>query len=110
MNAPKQMGFHEATVVRFCAHDAVLELILDDVLVGGEKSQVAVIVSPVSSVTIDGEQSNAPLMEADDGEVLTLEISESVLSLIIEWNDFSCKKSFTKSYRVVGGEVSITVI
>ena len=110
MSAPKQMGFHEATVVRFCKYDAVLELELEDVLVDGQKARVVLKVLPVSSVMIDGELSNAPLMAADDGEILTLEMSENALSLIIEWNDFSRRKSFTKSYRVLGGEISVSVI
>lgn len=110
MSAPKQMGFHEATVIRFCRYDAVLELELEDVLVDGQKSRVALMVSHVSRVMIDGELSNAPLMAANDGEVLTLEISENSLSLIVEWNDFRHRKSFTKSYKVSGGKVCISVI
>lgn len=112
MSTPKQMGFHEATVVRFCRYDAVLEIELEDVLVDGQKSRVTLMVSPVSSVLIDGELSNVnvPLMEANDGEILTVDMSENALSLIIEWNDFSRGKAFTKSYRVSGGKVSVSVI
>lgn len=110
MSASKQMGFHEATVVRFCRYDAVVELELEDVLVDGQKSQVTLMVSQVSSVMIDGDLSNAPLMDADDGEILTLEMSGNTLSLIIEWRDFSRRKSFTKSYRVLGDKVSVSMI
>jgi len=110
MSNAQQMGFHEATVVRFYRYDAAIELELEDVLVDGEKSRVVLTVSPASSVMVDGDLSNAPLMAADDGEILTLEISGDVLSLIIEWNDFSRRKSFTKSYRVSGGEIAVSVI
>lgn len=110
MSDPKQMRFHAATVVRFCRYDAVLALELEDVLVDGQKTRVALAVSQVSSVMIDGEIANAPLMAANDGEVLTLEISEDGLSLIVEWNNFRHGKSFIRSYRVAGGKVSISVI
>jgi hypothetical protein len=106
----KKIGFHESTLVRFTRHDAIVELALEDVLVDGEKSNVTLVISQVTSVSIDGVQSSAPLMEASDGEVITLEISEGVVSLIVEWNDFARKNSFTRSYRVLGGDVSISVI
>lgn len=109
MSASQQMGFHEATVVRFCKYDAALQLELEDVLVEGKKSRVILEVSPVSSMLIDGDVSNSPLMVANDGEILALEVSKNILSFIIEWNDFSCKKTFTKSYRVFGDGVSVSV-
>lgn len=110
MNTPKNMSFHEATVVRFFRSDSVLELELEDVLVGGFKSRVILSVSPVFSVEIDGVSSDIHLMEADDGEVLTLELSANSLSLIVEWNDFSLGQSFTRSYQVVGGSIAVAVI
>lgn len=110
MNAPQQIGFHEATVVRFCRYDTNLQLELEDVLVGGRKSRVVLTVSPVLKVMVDAKLSNSPLMEADDGEILTLEMSENTLSLIIEWNDFLHGRSFTKSYQVLGGEVTILIV
>lgn len=110
MDVISQFGFHESTVVRFCRYDSTLELTVEDVFVDGKKSQVTLMVSPVSSVMVDGERSDAPLMEASDGEILVLEISENSFSLIVEWNDFSRKKSFIKSYIVHGGKVSVSVI
>jgi hypothetical protein len=104
-----KMIFHEATVVGFCRHDAVFELELEDVLVEQKKSRVLLMVQPVLGVTIDGEPSNDLLMEADDGEILTLELSDDFLSMVIEWNDFSHKKSVTKSYHVFGGKTSISI-
>lgn len=110
MNNPKNMSFHEATVVRFLRRDSVLELELEDVLVGDLKLRVILSVSPVFSVETDSVSSNIQLMEADDGEVLTLEFSNHNMLLIVEWNDFSLKKSFTRSYQVVGGGISVSVI
>lgn len=106
----KQMNFHEASVVRFCKSDEGIELQLDNVLVGGERRRVILNISPVFSMKIDGEMSSAPLMAADDGEILTLEMSEQAVSLVIEWNDFSNKKSFVRSYQLLGRKVSVLVI
>jgi len=110
MNTSKQIGFHGATVTSFCKHDDIIELELEDVLVDDRKSQILLIIFPALSLMMDGELSNLPLMAAEDGEVIMLEISENVLSLIIEWNDFSCRKSFTRSHQVQGGEISISMI
>lgn len=99
---PERMSFHEATITKFCRHDATVEIRLEDVLVDGLKSQVILKISPVASVMIDSELSDSYLMEAGDGEILSLEISDDGISMIIEWNDFSQGKSFTKVYKISG--------
>lgn len=106
----ERMSFHEATVTRFCRYDAALDLELDDVLVDGIASRVILKISPVFYVKIDGEFSNNPLMKLNDGEVLSLDITEDGVSAVIEWNDFSEGVSVIREYRVSGGGVSVTKI
>lgn len=110
MITSERMSFHEATVTRFCRYDVTLELELDDVLVDGVKSRVLLKLSPVVCMTIDGQLSDQHLMEQDDGEVLSLDMSEDGVSAVIEWNDFSQGKSVTKVYQISGGSVSVSVI
>ncbi len=106
----EQMSFHEASVVGFHKLDSDIELHLDDVLVDGKKKRIILNISQVSSVKIDGQLSSAPLLATNDGEILTLEISEKAVWLLIEWNDFSNKKSFTRSYLLSGHKVSVLMI
>jgi len=49
-------------------------------------------------------------MPAEDGEILILEILENGIFVIIEWNDFSNKKSFTNAYRISGEGISVSII
>ncbi len=103
------MCFDEATVTGFYKYDALLKLELEDVLVGERKSDVVVTVSAVTNVFVDGELSDESLMAAEDGEVLSLELSDDGFLLIIEWNIFTPRRMFTKSYKIVGGNVSVSV-
>lgn len=110
MITSERVSFHEATVIRFCRHNAALEIELEDVWVDGNKSRVLVTVSPVFDVTIDGELSDKPFMELGDGEVLSLDVSSNGIAAVIEWNDFSQRKSVTKAYKISGGSVAIIEI
>lgn len=101
------IGFHEATVVGFSKKGESVELVLDGVLTDEGHLQVALIVSQVSSVLIDDTPCSVPFMAAEDGEVLSLEVSNGSLNVIIEWNDFLNRRSFTKSYVIVGKEISL---
>lgn len=105
----RSISFHEATVVRFCRCGDALELELEDVLVAGVKSRAVLKISPVVCVRVDGMLPTQQLMELDDGEVLSLETSEDGVLVIIEWNDFSQKKSVTRSYQISGSNISISV-
>ncbi|MQX42960.1 hypothetical protein GHK58_22745 [Sinorhizobium meliloti] len=105
----QQVSFHEATIrgLSKVAQDAELEL--DDVLVQGKRASANVKVFSVSSISVDGIPSSVLAMEADDGEVLTLDTSGEGFFLIAEWNDFAKGKSTTKSYHVVGRSMVLTV-
>lgn len=109
MTSLEKVSFHEATVARFCRDNSAVELELEDVLIDGVKSRLMLTVFSVISITVDGEPSSSSLMESEDGEVLTLDVGASRISIIIEWNDFSRKKSFTKAYEIRGGDVSISI-
>ena len=103
-------SFHEATVVGFARVDARIDLVLDDVLLGGFAHRVAVSVFDVASVAVDGRACDDHLMAAPDGEVLTLNVLDDGFDLIVEWNVFPTRQSFVRSYRLRGGRVSISLL
>lgn len=112
MGVSRHIEFEGATVVRFNIRDSSLELEMKDVVLDGQRargSRAVVTVSPASKIEIDGDISNVVVMAANDGEIIDLEITDNSLLLIIEWNDFSRRKSFTKSYRVLGENISVSV-
>ncbi|HEX7338623.1 MAG TPA: hypothetical protein VF271_01685 [Rhodanobacteraceae bacterium] len=110
MSGLGRMSFHEANVIQFIKRDDVLYLELDGVLVGRNKLRVALKISSVSCVKVDGEFPDRPLMELNDGEVLSLDVNESGISIVIEWNDFPLGVSVTREYRISGGGVSVAEI
>ncbi|WP_347257919.1 hypothetical protein [Methylocaldum sp.] len=110
MKSSEQMSFHEATVTHFCSYCDTVELNLDGVDVGGEKRSVAIRISEVFRLEIDGKALESAFMPAEDGEILILEILENGIFVIIEWNDFSNKKSFTNAYRISGEGISVSII
>ena len=77
MNPAAQMWFHEATVLRFGRQGADFELELDEVAMDGRTGRVLLMVSSVSSASVDDERLAEPHMETSVGEVLSLELSET---------------------------------
>lgn len=107
MACQQQISFHESTVRFFSANNAIVELGLEDVLLDGKKVDIILKMSTVSWLSRDREPANSLGMEADDGEVLTLDINDEGFTLIIEWHDFKNKKSSTKYYEIYGNNISI---
>ena len=105
----ENISFHEATVIEFCKYNSTIKLRLDDVVIEGVKEKATLEISPVASLTVDGEISDMVSMLADDGEVLSLEYSNSSISVIVEWHDFVKGFEVTKSYYVTGRDVLVTI-
>ena len=75
------------------------------------RDKVKIAVQNISRLFIDSVLiSNTYLkMPCADGEVLTLEISEKNIFILIEWNNFFLKTSFTQSYRLYGNKIQTSV-
>lgn len=96
------LSFHESTVVMFEHTADAVRLSLSDVKCGGRSRSVNVEIRNVTSIIVDGASVNGVAMEHDDGEVLTLNVSDAEILLIVQWNDFRNHSSVTKSYRIKG--------
>lgn len=114
MDKMEHIGFHECTVVQFRIDNNTLKLILDGARINENDVRVVLNMSEVTSASADGTildiASTISMMEAEDGEVLTLNISDGALSLVVEWHDFLNKKFFTKSYRILGKDVFLSEV
>jgi hypothetical protein len=104
---PLHCQFHEATIVRFERSESGMEFELDDVLVGRRRARCVIHVWPPLRFVAPQTLPHGNLMEAADGEVLTLVVSGNNLRLVVEWNDFASKKSFVRSYDVVGEAIEL---
>ncbi|THV23877.1 hypothetical protein [Peteryoungia ipomoeae] len=108
--AAKEISFHEATVSAFVRRGPDIDLCLDDVLINRIMARVKLSVLSVSSILVDGQPNDCALRAAPDGEILVLELCEHSVAFVVEWNCFSRKISFTRSYQIKGEDVSITAI
>jgi hypothetical protein len=61
----------------------------------------------VAAAACDGSSIDELSMICSDGEVLTLESTRHVLTLIVQWNDFITHKSLVRSYRIEGKEITL---
>lgn len=101
-----ELSFHESTVVAFDRQHDVVRLSLSDVRYNERTRSVYVEVRDVTAILADGRIVTDVRMEHEDGEVLTLEVSDEQVYLIVQWNDFGNHATTTKSYRV-NGHVSV---
>ena len=108
MNMPALVSFHDAAVLAFYRFDDTLVLELENVLVGETKSKVTITISQLQSVLVDDEPFDGELMEYNDGEILTLEITEGTVSAIIFWIGSPIRGTCTRSYKMIGKKVSLT--
>jgi len=108
MDITEKISFHESTVRSFSKEDSSIKLELEDVNYNAEKIKVCVNFTHVQNIIADQSPQNYVSMECPDGEVLTLEITDREALLIIEWNNFSTKESFIKSYKITADNISLT--
>jgi|GEM_PF-2121555 len=107
-----QLWFHESTVLDFKRIGDSIKLELEDVDTGetGEsKSHVLIIFKAIRKINTDAKESGTDLMAAEDGEVLTLNLSEQQMELIVQWNEFSQHRHFMHSYYVDCERIQIEV-
>ena len=100
-------GFHEATVQRFLRNNNEVTLDLDDVHVNGVIKSIRIICNGVKKLDTDGKNIDVQLMPTNDGEILTLEIFDRSLKVIIEWNEFDKHTSSTNAYEIECESITI---
>lgn len=101
--------FHGSTVIGFkiCSGEFILEL--EDVVYQESKIGTHLAVQDISRIMIDSKPVKTVSMVTSDGEILSMDMSESGFSALIEWNDFEASTSVTHSYEVQGSKVNITI-
>src|SRR5438132_8843782 len=104
----KKFYFHESTITNFVQQNHIITIDLEDVNDSNcIKHNLSISCIGVRKVEIDDKISKSVCMEADDGEVLTLEINPGSLLLIIEWSNYTSKKPIVKSYEIICEHVQV---
>lgn len=103
------VSFHEATVVNFCQRGSSIELQLEGVTTDRGKHAATVVLENVTGLVVDGRSQSALTKEAEDAEVLTLKLTESGVSMILEWNDWEPRRQIVRAYDVQANAVRVVI-
>lgn len=105
-----RLGFHDSTIVSFTLSERRLEMILSDVLSTNGKVNVSLSIASVSRALIDHKVTDELKISGALGDVLSLEVVEDKISLLVEWTDFNPRKSATILYEIFGTDIQIKVL
>jgi hypothetical protein len=109
MHSTQRVSFHESSLVGWRHLGGTLTLELEGAYVGGDIRNVSLRLEAVSTVLRDGVAVESFTSEFQDGEVLTLEYTETSLHVIVEWTDFKSHQSQTHSYRIACESISVEI-
>jgi hypothetical protein len=100
-NSTASFGFHEASIVEISQENGTIRLLLEGVHIN-DTEVTTVRLSFVNVQTISREDSSVSdiKMEAIDGEILTLKLTDHSAELIVLWTDFQERKENTVYYRI----------
>ena len=106
------LSFHESTVTKFLYDKNNFVIGLEDVSTDCSSDKVEIVVKNLSKMLIDSAPAadSSFKMPCDDGEVLTLELDEKKVFILVEWNDFCSGTSFTQSYEINGDRVQAYIL
>lgn len=107
-----KFSFHESTIMAFQVIHNNCYIILGDIVINEISVKVKIEIDEVSKIFVDSKKSSKKslTMFSEDGEILSLKISSSMLDILIEWNDFSEKIYTTRHYRIDGKKTRLIVI
>lgn len=97
--------FHDSGLLNFNKQGKTIQLDLEDVeLIEGvaevdyKKCNVIIIFDEINEFQSDLEKQDGDLMATDFGEVLTLDIKDKLVELIVQWDDFVHRNHFMVCY------------
>jgi hypothetical protein len=102
-------GLHEATILGMSRTPDAVVVALDGVRTVDGPRRCEAVFYGVRSVEADGAPYDDLRMEAEDGELLAFNQEQDATTLIVEWNDFSKRSSFTMVYRIRARELVFEV-
>lgn len=100
MQSFKNIGFHDSSIVGIRRESGLISLKLEDVAVEGEICNATVRLVGVTGITCDGNSIDDLIAVYSEGEVWTLDWTEGIAHLIVDWTDFKEHLSQTHSYRI----------
>ncbi len=98
MLSDRNVSFHESTILDIQHNGDTVVLKLEGVQAGAAKTSGFLYISGIRSLECDGTNIQSFGSELIDSEILTLNLGESRLLLIVECTDFATRNSLIHCY------------
>ena len=96
-----KLDFHESTIIEFQKENNDLRMQFEEVYYGKElKEKVTLIINNIISIDTDAVNLKNNLMAAEDGEVIFLNLSNGLVEVFIEWNNYAKNQHFSHGYKI----------
>jgi len=99
------LDFHEASIVSVTSENSDIVLELEGGHFGEKFCDAKLRLIGVKEILRDGIVVENFVAEFSDGEIVSLEHSETTIKLIIEWPDFVNHRRATNSYRIISAAI-----
>lgn len=109
MQSPTAIDFHESSILGVHREGNSITLQFEGVHLGDEIYPAIVRLIGVKHLTRDGIEVADFAPECDDGEILTLQHTQTTMHLIVEWPDFKKHLSETHSYRMIFDSIEVEI-
>ncbi|HZU29008.1 MAG TPA: hypothetical protein VFA04_26015 [Bryobacteraceae bacterium] len=110
MLTAQNVSFHEAGIKEArLTENRTIVLALEGVHTDDVRRDAEVRIGGVRVILRDSCLIDDFAMESPDGEILSLENRDGVVSLIIEWNDFDRKEHFTRAYQITCDSIAVDI-
>ena len=110
MSENVKLSYHDCDVHTFENHKNIINIGLSQVGYGNKLVNVNIVISNPQKTWVDNTIASIWRMPGNDGEILTLSISDEMVLAIIEWSQYPPFRHYTMSYKIYGGTVDIRIV
>ena len=98
----RDISFHDSNIVRVSCHDSEIKLYFEDVEYDELTTSMLLKITNVTDISKDDVPINFLSMEATNGEVLDLNIDNTVVTIILNWHSYKPRSHVTCAYKISG--------
>ena len=109
MQSARRIGYHESTIVSVRQVDGSIDFVLEDVQVDDSLHTVSIRAAGIKRVLFDGNAIEDFTGRCEGGEILTLNLTDRDLYLIVELTDFKTQLAETHSCQITCESILIDV-
>ena len=110
MRFKQALGYHDSNVHTFYGLDEKIVVGLSEVAYGDTTVNVNITITNPRQTIIDEAIASIWRMPGEDGELLTFDIQQEMVLIVIEWNEYSPFHHHITCYEIYGGIVDIRIV